>query len=213
VTVRVRLGLVAVLLGDVLIAGCYAAPPLRIGAGGGGAAGTVATRDYDGTRRENGTAGTGQLRAGIATTSHRTARRLDIALGWELDSVAGSEGDTTRHGPYVEVDWFLRGAGPDAGQGWRLGPTVTLEAHLPRDDQQPVDGRPDDGSFGVGGSVGVLLESIESVRGRIPGGRAFGELGVGIGARVGARRVDDGVYGYGIVSVEFRLPGAYGSVF
>jgi hypothetical protein len=213
VTSRAGLGLVAVLLGDLLAAGCYAVPPLRIGAGGGGAVGTVATRDYDGTRRENGVAGTGQLRLGVAPLAYQAARRFDIALGWELDSAAGSEGDTTRHGPYLEGNWFLRGAGPAASQGWRFGPTVTLEAHLPRDNQADVGGRPDDGTFGLGGSVGVLLEAIEPVSGRFPAGRAAGELGVGIGARLGVRRVDEGAYGYGIVSMEFRLPAAFGSVF
>jgi hypothetical protein len=204
VTSRVPLGLVAVLLGDTLIAGCYAAPPLRIGAGGGGAAGTVYTREGD-MARENSLAGTGQLRLGVAPLSYRPDRRLDATLGWALDSTAGADGgDKMRHGPYLEGAWFLRRGGGSADTGWRLGPTVGLETSF---------GTDSGAGTGFGGSVGVLLESIEAVRGHFPLGRAFGELGVGVGARVGVRSEDDGTYGYGIVSVEFRLPGAYGSVF
>jgi hypothetical protein len=204
------LGVVAALI--VVGAGCYAVPPLRIGAGGGGAAGTVATRDYDLTRRENSVAGTGQLRLGIAPITHKPKRRFDIALGWELDSVAGSEGDSMRHGPYLEVDYFLLGTAPGGAQGWRLGPSVTLEALVPRAGAS-ADGPMDDPSFGLGGSIGGLLEYVDPVGAQARRRRVAGEFGFGVGARLGVRRVDDGVYGYGIVSVEFRLPGAYGFVF
>jgi hypothetical protein len=212
VTSRAGLRLLAVLPASLLVAGCYAVPPLRVGAGGGGAVGTVYTREAD-TARENSLGGTGQLRLGIAPLSYRPERRLDVQLGWSLDSTAGIDGgDKMRHGPYLEGVWFLRRGGASAGQGWRLGATLGLESSISTYDQQADDisyGR----DVGGGGSVGVLLESIESVRGGFPLGQAIGELGIGVGARLGVRNEDGGTYGYGIVSVEFRLPGAYGSVF
>jgi hypothetical protein len=204
VTSRAGLRLLAVLPASLLVAGCYAVPPLRVGAGGGGAVGTVITQEAA-MDRENSLGGTGQLRLGIAPVSYRPARRLDVQLGWSLDSTAGIDGgDKMRHGPYLEGAWFLRRGGASAGQGWRLGPTAGVESSFATDAGDGV---------GIGGSLGVLLESIESVHGRFPLGQAIGELGIGVGARVGVRNEDGGTYGYGIVSVEFRLPGAYGSVF
>jgi hypothetical protein len=212
VTPRAGLGLVAALLAVMLVAGCYATPPLRISAGGGGGVGTIVALEGD-TRHDNSLAGFGELRLGVAPLSYRPARRLDVSLGWALDSALGIDaGDSMRHGPYVEADWFLRRSAPGAEQAWRLGPTLGLESTISTDDRNAGDISygPD---VGFGASVGVLLEAVEAVRGPFSLGKAIGELGLGIGARVGVRYEEKSTYGYGIVSVEFRLPGAYGSVF
>jgi hypothetical protein len=142
-------------------------------------------------------------------------RRGDFSFGWALDGYAGSNGrEGMRHGPYLEVDWFtLRGRAADH-QRWRLAPMLTLDTHIPTLDENE-DTRPDemgDRSWGFGGSVGVLLEFVEVVRGRFLLGVAAGELGMGLAARVGVRHEDGGTHGYGLVSVEFRFPASAGAV-
>jgi hypothetical protein len=201
---------------SALVVGCYAVPPLRIGAGGGGALGQVVTREDSGERREASAAGAGQLRLAVAPIAGVEDRSGDFAFGWALDGTAGADGrDGIRHGPYLEVDWFALGGRGEAHQRWRLAPTLTLDTHVPTLDDDDEDTRADemgDRGWGFGGSVGVLLEYIEVVRGRFLLGVAGGELGMGLGARVGVRHEDGGTHGYGLVSVEFRFPAAAGAV-
>lgn len=72
------------------------------------------------------------------------------------------------------------------------------------------DANDDPASRGYGVAGGVLIEYAEYVRGPILLGGWQGDFGLGIAARVGFRHSDGGNHGYGIVSVEFRLPGMAG---
>lgn len=203
------------ILGALALSGCYAVPPLRFGAGGGGALGEVATRRDTGERHDSPAAAVGQVRVAFAPIATMKDRRGDVSVGWSLDGAAASNGrEGMRHGPYLEVDWFtLRGRAADH-QRWRFGPLLTLDAHMPTLDVNQ-DTRPDelgDRSWGVGASAGVLLEFVEVVRGRFLLGVAAGELGMGLAVRGGVRHEDGGTHGYGLVSVEFRFPAAFGAV-
>ncbi len=194
-------------LACILGAGCYVVPPVRVGAGGGGGAGDVVLRNSAGERREHGAAAIGQIRAAITPMAlgQSRSRRGDLSLGWTLDwTTAGGAQDGFRHGPFAEGVWFLRQGARSDHQRWRFGPTALAELHFaPR-------GQEDEPSPGIGAAGGVLLEYVEAVRGPIMLGRAHGDLGVGIAARIGVRNEDSGNHGYLIVSVEFRWPGAAG---
>jgi hypothetical protein len=103
------------MLGVLLVTGCYATPPLRFGAGGGGALGEVATRRDTGERHYSPAAAVGQVRVAVAPIAAVKNRRGDFSFGWAFDGSAGSNGrEGMRHGPYLEVDWFtLRGRTAD----------------------------------------------------------------------------------------------------
>jgi hypothetical protein len=210
-----RTCVVLALLGTMLATGCYAVPPLRVGAGGGGGAGQVVTRRNNGERHESPAGALGQLRLAVAPIASIRQRQVDVAVGWALDGTAASNGrDGVRHGPYLEVDWFaLRGRAADH-QRWRFAPTLTFETHVPTldDDEDTRADEMGDRSWGFGGSVGVLLEYVELVSGQFLLGVGGGELGMGLAARVGVRHEDGGTHGYGLVSAEFRFPAAAGAV-
>jgi hypothetical protein len=204
-----RVLLLVLILGLLPATGCYAVPPLRFGAGGGGALGEVATRDRAGERTESSHAGVGQIRAAFAPLAGMRDRIVDVAAGYAVDGTTSPKGrDNLRHGPFLEVDLFTHGGTGASHQRWRFGPTFGVDLHLEGADDDE-DGDP---GFGVGGSGGVLLEFVEHVHGRFLLGVALGELGMGLAARVGVRHEDGGTHGYALVSVEFRFPAAAGAV-
>lgn len=177
-------------------------PPVRLSAGGGGGAGDVVIRNSANEIRHYGRIADGQVRFGftpMTLAKDAAKRRVDLSLGWSFDwQNAGRGRHDLRHGPYVEGVWFGRQSSITAGQGWRLGPTVLLEMPMAEED---TEGR------GFGAAVGGLVELAQTENGPIFGGGSRGELGIGFSARVGVRRIDDGTYAYGIVSVEVRTPG------
>ncbi len=198
---RIIVPVVCLVLGVSFGAACVL-PPVRMSAGGGGGAGDVVIRNSADEIRHYGRIADGQLRFGftpMALAKDGARRRGDLSLGWSFDwQNAGRGRHDLRHGPYVEGVWFRRQAAIAEGQGWRLGPTVLLEMPMTAEDTE-VRG------FGI--ALGGLAEHVKTEHGRILGGGARGELGIGFSARAGLRRIDDGVYAYGVVSVEVRTPG------
>jgi hypothetical protein len=188
------------------LGGCFVYPPVRGGAGGGGGAGSVAIRNSAGEVRTHGVARVGQLRLALTPlvlTDFGKRRRGDFSLGWNVEwtSAGGSRHDL-RHGPFMEAAWFMWRGAPSSAQSWRLAPTVLAEAVLGADTDDT-----DSGVRGYGAAAGVLYEFADYVRARALGGGVMGEMAIGLAARVGVRHVDGGTHAYGIVSIEFRLPG------
>jgi len=198
--------LLAGLLALAATSGCYVLPPVRAGAGVGGSAGAVVIRDSPSSTRSHGAAGIGQIRAAFTPLALDAAlsRPIDVGVGWTLDWSAASSARGFRHGPFLETAWFVRRGATESRTQWRWGPTVLAELHL-------ADKRSDDADIGFGVAGGVLLEYVESVHGPVFLGRAAGDLGLGVAARVGARHEDGGSHGYAVVSLEFRWPGMAGA--
>jgi hypothetical protein len=191
-----------------LATGCFGMPPIRAGAGAGGGGGNVIIRNRSNEIREHKTAGIAQLRVAftpLVLPKWSDARRLDLGFGWSGDwQSAGGNRHDFRHGIFAEGAWFIKQFAPVQHQRWRYGPTALAELRFAVSDDEH------DGERGWGAGAGFLAEYADSVRGPFFAGGWKGEMALGLAARVGLRHVDGGTHAYGIVSIEFRLPGVAG---
>lgn len=185
--------------------GACVMPPLRVGVGGGMAAGHIATVDRQGTTYDHGTAFLGDLRFGLTpvTVASGPLRSFDLSLGCDLSYVDARDGSQRHDGsflPYAEVGWFPHVVSV-GDKSWRVGPTALVE--IPYALHDPTD-RNQSSGWGLGG--GVLAELVEGVHGRMLAGRVSGAWGLGVAARGGVRHVLGETYGYMLLTVEVRVP-------
>ncbi len=185
-------------------AGCVA-PPLRIGAGGGGAAGHVLVQGQDRTMDHPGAA-LGELRAAVTPLSlaAEPPTHFDLSLGWSLDRTIAPAHHGLLTGPFAEGVWFTR-VHPNPyndREQWRFGPLVMVEAPF-----DPLPSNDADRIRGVGVAGGVLLEALDRHDGPILLGAQRGYFAIGLSARVGVVHLSDETYSYVMLTVEVRTPG------
>jgi hypothetical protein len=178
-------------------------PPMRIGAGGGGAAGTIITYDQK-HPVEHGAAFVGDVRAAVTplALADHPPEAFDVGAGVDvdyLDARRGAQRHETMVAPFVEGVWFVHRSA-DHSARWRVGPTFLAEIPL-RLREDSDRGVP----FGFG--AGVLAELTERVDGRMVFGGARGEWGIGVSLRGGVRHDAGDSYGVVLLSVEARVPG------
>lgn len=178
-------------------------PPVRASAGGGAGGGDVILRNSSNELRQYNRTMNGEVRLGFTplTLGKTFVRRGgDLSLGWSLDwQTAWRERHDFMHGPYIEGVWFKKREAPDERKEWRVGPTASIDLRMSSHEYGDT--------IGFGATVGGLLELADDVTGPIFFGGAQGELAIGLSARAGVRRVDDGTYAYAVISVEVRTPG------
>jgi len=179
-------------------------PPMRVGAGGGAAAGTVATIDNQMHTNEHGAALVGEVRAAVTplALADHPPERLDVGAGVAfdyLDATSGAQRHEMMLSPYVEGAWFVHRVA-DGDDRWRIGPTVLAEVPLRLNP-------PDEVGVPFGLAAGVLAELTERVDGPMVFGGARGAWGIGLSVRGGVRHDVGDTYGYVLFSVEARVPG------
>jgi hypothetical protein len=194
--------------------GCYFLPPARAGVGAGVTAGDVVTYDRDDVAERHDSAVVSEVSIGITPLAMpQDERRFDVGVGWTGTwTHAGSSGAWLDQGAFAEVAWLASGARYPR-VGWRLAPTVRVEALRPRPYQSSIIG--EGNRTGIGASAGLLYELVQHRRGGglTPGayGGHQGEIAVGVALRAGARNFDgDGTAGFVTLSLEVRWPAIAG---